>query len=438
MLQHIKLTNIIKRPLRTILEYKLQARLFFLVIAALGFAIDGVYSVLMNIYLLRLGYGTEYIGLLNAVALLTFAIASLPAGLLGARWSNSLMLKIGVGLIFAGGGLLPMAESMPREWQDSWLIVTYAMMLCGFSLFFVNGAPFLMNTVAEERQNSAFATQTALLSLAAFVGSLIGGALPEFLVATQNLSLEDPAPYRMTLLSVSVVLSAAFILILLIKDIPDLIISDTTKETASIHGSSQISQWALPTVILIGIMTVTRLFQVAGMATALVYFNVYMDSQLQVSTGMIGTIAAIGRFLGVPTALITPSLIKRWGKGNVVIWGSLATAACLLPMALVEHWLAAALGFIGMLAMTSIRFTAFVVYILELVPKVQQSVMIGSGEMAAGFSFAIMALGGGIILSLFTFRDLFLVGAGMTALGTFVFWLHFRTVRTKHKITPAF
>jgi len=437
MVQYLKLTSVIKRPLRTILQYKLEARLFFLVIAALGFTIDGVYSVLMNIYLLRLGYGTEYIGLLNAVALLTFAVVSLPAGILGARWSNILMLKIGVGFTFAGGLLLPMAESIPREWQDGWLIVTYAMLLCGFSLFFVNGAPFLMNTVAEERRNSAFATQTALLSLAAFVGSLIGGALPEFLVTLQNLGMNDPAPYRMTLMSVTLVLSAAFILILMIKDIPESTPSESVVGYASSSGSPQIVQWALPTIILIAIMTVTRLFQVAGMATALVYFNVYMDSQLQVSTGMIGTIAAIGRLLGVPTALIVPSLIKRWGKGNVVIWGSLATAACLLPMALVEHWLAAAIGFIGMLAMTSIRFTAFVVYILELVPKVQQSVMIGSGEMAAGFSFAIMALGGGIILSLFTFRDLFLVGASLTALGTLVFWLHFRTVKTKRKVSPA-
>lgn len=425
-----------KRLLNSMFEFNVQARLFFLAIVALGFTIDGVYTVLMNIYLLRLGYGTEYIGLLNAVALLAFAMISLPAGIMGARWSNTLMLKVGIGLTFAGGVLLPMAESLPREWQDGWLIVTYAMMLCGFAFFFVNGAPFLMNAVAEERQNKAFATQTALLSLAAFVGSLIGGALPELLVAMQSLSLDDPAPYRMTLIIVTLVMGIAFLSTLMIKD-PEKQKNYRLSDDESGESSPQIVRWAMPTLILIGIMTVTRLFQVAGMATAIVYFNVYMDSQLQVSTGMIGTIAAIGRLLGVPTALIVPQLIARWGKGNVVIWGSLATAAFLIPMALVEHWLAAAIGFIGMLAMTSIRYTAFVVYILELVPKVQQSVMVGSGEMAAGFSFALMALGGGIILSLFTFRDLFLVGFGLTIVGTLVFWLHFRLSKPRQKIKPA-
>jgi MFS family permease len=426
----------IQRLLSTIFQFNVQARLFFLGIAALGFMVDGVYTVLLNIYLLRLGYGTEYIGLLNAVALLTFAIISLPAGLLGARFSNTLMLKVGIGLTLAGGVLFPMAESMPSGWQDAWLIVTYAMILCGFSFFFVNGAPFLMNAVAEGRQDSAFATQTALLSLAAFVGSLIGGILPEFFGSIQNLNLDDPAPYRMTLIIVTLVMGVAFVLTLMIKD-PDKLKRDNLIDDEFVQESPQLVKWAMPTLILIAVMTVTRLFQVAGMATAIVYFNVYMDTQLHVSTGMIGTVAAIGRLLGVPTALIVPSLVNRWGKGNVVIWGSFATAVCLIPMALVEHWLAAAIGFIGMLAMSSIRFTAFIVYILELVPKVQQSVMVGSGEMAAGFSFAFMALGGGIILSVFTFRDLFLVGAAMTALGTFVFWLHFRTANAKRKIKPA-
>ena len=95
-----------------------------------------------------------------------------------------------------------------------------------------------------------------------------------------------------------------------------------------------------------------------------------MDQQLLVSTAMIGMIAAVGRLTGVPTALLTPWLIQRWGIVRVVIWGSLLAAICLLPMALIEHWLAAAIGFIGTLALTSVRYASFVVYILDLVPKV--------------------------------------------------------------------
>ena len=100
-------------------------------------------------------------------------------------------------------------------------------------------------------------------------------------------------------------------------------------------------------LILIIVMTVIRLFQVAGSATAMVYFNVYMDRQLAVSTAMIGLIAAIGRLTGVPTALLTPRLVRRYGDVSVILAASLVGSLALLPMALVEHWIAAALGFVG-------------------------------------------------------------------------------------------
>ena len=63
--------------------------------------------------------------------------------------------------------------------------------------------------------------------------------------------------------------------------------------------------------------------------------------------------------------------------------------------------------------------------------------MAGTGEMAAGFSFAVMALGGGIILSLFAFRDLFMLGAAFSFIGTVLFWWHVRQAKPRRKLKPA-
>ena len=63
--------------------------------------------------------------------------------------------------------------------------------------------------------------------------------------------------------------------------------------------------------------------------------------------------------------------------------------------------------------------------------------MAGTGEMAAGLSFAVMALGGGIILSLFAFRDLFMLGALFSFVGTVLFWLHVRQAKPRRKLKPA-
>ncbi len=417
----------------TLQAYNRQAKTFFLVVIALGFTIDGIYTVLLNLYLLRLGYGTEFIGLVNAVGLLSFALTSLPAGIIGSRLSTTLLLKIGALVILIGGGALPLVESVPANIQDIWLVVFYGILLGGFSLFFVNGAPFLMNSVADGRENDAFAMQTALLAFAGFLGSFVGGVLPEFLASIQGVTLDDPAPYRITFILTSLVLVFAFFLILTVAKLK---MKDDTVASGDVSSDAPVptkSVWTMRIVILIAVMSLVRLFQVAGSATIVVYFNVYMDTQLLMSTGVIGAIAAVGRLTGIPTALLTPYLVKRWGDVNVIIWSATATAMFILPLALVEHWMAAAIGFIGVTAMNSIRFTAFLVYILGLVTKKQQAVMSGSGEMAGGFSFSMMALGGGIILALFTFRDLFLLSAGFTVLGTVIFWLHYRLTRPQRK-----
>ncbi len=423
------------RVLSPIRAFNSQARLFFAVIVGLTFVADGLVSVLLNLYLLRLDYGIEFIGLVNAVGLLTFGLAALPAGILGSRISTTALMKFGAFLCLAGGLMLPMAESLPPGWRELGLVAPPALMFGGFAFFFVNGAPYLLNVVDEAYKNHAFALKAAHWSLAGFAGSLAGGILPGVIASPNGWTLDDPEPYRLTFALATVVLALSTILALRIRRLPPKSKHSQSERSANHEGAP--NGWAASIFMLIVIMTVIRLFQVAGSATAMVYFNVYMDQQLAVSTALIGAMAAIGRLTGVPTALITPTLVKRWGNIRVVIWSSMVATLCLIPMALVEHWLAASFGYIGAISMMSVRYTAFIVYILDLVPRKHQALMAGTGEAAAGMSFAMMALGGGLILSAFAFRDLFLLGALMSLIGTLLFWFYVFVSKPKRKLKPA-
>ena len=412
-----------------------QARLFFAVIVGLSFVADGLVSVLLNLYLLRLDYGTEFIGLVNAVGLLTFGLASLPAGILGSRMSTTALMKFGAFTCLAGGLLLPLAEWLPPGWREVGLVVPPALMFCGFAFYFVNGAPYLMNVVDVAYKSHAFALKAAHWSLAGFAGSLIGGVLPGVIAGMNSWTLADPAPFRITFALATLVLAASAFLATRIRPLPPKP-PPTPQETADVQKRAG-NGWASSVLMLIVIMTVIRLFQVAGSATAMVYFNVYMDQHLAVSTALIGAMAAIGRLTGVPTALITPWLVQRWGNIRVVLGSSLVATLCLIPMALVEHWLAASFGYIGAISMMSVRYTAFIVYILDLVPRSHQALMAGTGEAAAGLSFAMMALGGGLILTAFAFRDLFLFGAFVSFIGTALFGLYVVAIKPKRKLKPA-
>jgi predicted MFS family arabinose efflux permease len=57
--------------------------------------------------------------------------------------------------------------------------------------------------------------------------------------------------------------------------------------------------------------------------------------------------------------------------------------------------------------------------------------------MAAGFSFSLMALSGGYLISTFGFPALFLTGAGLSLLGTILFWLYLRRPRQTLLYQPS-
>lgn len=63
-----------------------DARLFLITRALEGGVLYGLRGVAISLYLLRLGYGPEFIGLFSAVGLLSYAGFCVPAGALGTRW----------------------------------------------------------------------------------------------------------------------------------------------------------------------------------------------------------------------------------------------------------------------------------------------------------------------------------------------------------------
>jgi len=149
---------------------------YFAAVALVGLALDGgIYSVLLNLFLVRLDYGPEQIGLINAAGTLTFALACLPAGVIGARWGSRQIMLLGLALMAAGSLLLPLADTLPSTWRLAWLLVQVSVLYFGLALYFVNTAPFVMEAIRPEQRTHIFSLQTALLALAAFLGSLIGG-----------------------------------------------------------------------------------------------------------------------------------------------------------------------------------------------------------------------------------------------------------------------
>ena len=161
-----------------------------------SFAVWGVRAMLVNLYLLRLGYGPEFIGTFSAVGLLAFALLGIPASALGAWWGSRRTLIAGTGTLLLGFLLFPLADLVPPAWCTGWLYVSNVIIFLGAALYYINGTPFLMGATQRQERDHAFSVQAALTPLAGFAGNLLGGLLPRLSATLLGASLDGPAAYR--------------------------------------------------------------------------------------------------------------------------------------------------------------------------------------------------------------------------------------------------
>lgn len=409
-----------------------NARIVLLLSAVMGLSIDGgVYSVIFNLYLLRLNFGPEFVGQINSVANLTFALGSLAAGWLGMRYGNRRVMIAGMGIAVVGALALPLGELAPSATRAVWLTTTLLLAYLGLALYFVNSGPFLIRVTPVNARGAIFAVQSAISGLASFAGGLLGGMLPALFAFWMGVSMMHPGPYRMPLLLVGALTAGALLLVLQTRE-PET--DEAEPESLEAKPGAPRPRSAYP---LIFFMSVVRFLQVAGVGAAVIFFNVYMDAELRVATPIIGLVAATARLLAVPAALLGPTLARRVGYGEAAMLGSLGAALSLLPLALIPNPAAAGLGFIGLLAFTAIRYPTFYVYIMERTPPRLRATMTGAGEMAAGFSFALISLLGGFIIVQFGYAAAFLLSAIVTLAGTALFAVYvWRQRKRPTVITP--
>jgi MFS family permease len=190
---------------RTLRTFSRDARLYMATPALVGFSYEGIYLLLFNLYLLRLGYGPAFVGLAAGTSQLAFALAGVPSGLIGQRWGSRSSMIAGLAAAALGLGLSPLAEWVPAFWQAVWLLVTFVLAWVGAALYWVNSSPYLMTVTGSRERMHAFSVQSALFPLSAFLGSLAGGLLPGLYARALGLSMDNPAPCRLSLLTAAAV-----------------------------------------------------------------------------------------------------------------------------------------------------------------------------------------------------------------------------------------
>lgn len=406
--------------LRTIRHFNHDVQMYLLTSALIGFSYFGVLTVLLNLYLLRLGYDTRFIGLANGSTALAFALFSVPSGALGSRFGYRKVVIVGVCCLAFATIALPLTEFLPQAWAPAGIIAARLISGLGFAFYQVNSSPYLIAATTSHERNHVFSLQVAMPPVIGFIGNLAGGLLPTLFAAGLGQTLSQPAPYRYPLLITGLLLTPAVVALLSTQELG----GQSTSTSKLVRGAAP---WAI--IIFLGI---TSLLRIAGEGASRTFFTVYLDTQLHVSTAQIGLLTALCQVVAGVAAMFAPLFMTRIGNVNTIASATLGMAGGLLLLAFFPHWLAATLGFMGVIGMISIANAVNSIFQMEAVTPGWRGVTAGVNSASSGLGYSSMSLGGGYLIPLIGYNNLFLGGAGFVLLGALIFWSYFHVPRGEY------
>lgn len=443
-----------------------NARLY-LVSNALSGVSTGILLVLYNLYLVSLGYGTDFVGAILFVGTLGAGIAIFPAGLCVDRFGGKLVMiwsSIILGVI--GLGQILFRQPVPL------LVTAFVAGVAGAALLVVN-APFLTANSTPDERTHLFSLNITLSLITIVLGKVMGGALPiwfrglPWLMASLPSWLSpllahspEPRSYQLALLFAGLIAGPSLIpLFLLSSDRPakSSPVATLSTPSSSIHqalsreslgnGLVQLARWPraawafvrsrklLHNAIFLLIVVQVLIGLGAGLFTP--YFNIYFVDHLGASSALFGLIDGGANALTALLTLVAPWLALRLGRIKGITLTELASIPLMLTIGLTGLLPLAALLYPLRQGLMDMSNGVLQVFSMEVVPERHRGLANSGYQAAYQVAWAITAPIGGLIIARSGYPPIFILAACCYLSAIATLWFNFRGSKGQKAIMEA-
>jgi MFS family permease len=390
----------------------------------LGIAVQ---ALILNLYLVALGYREDFIGLVAFVQTAAIGVGAMPASWLSPRVGARRVL---IGATVALGGSFGL-----MAWLEVPALILVASAVSGVSMahIFVPSAPYLADNTGPKERRAAFSANFAALSLASVAGSALGGLVPGLVGGNALLG------YRYALLAGSA-LSALGALPLLIADDRRLEspllaspgradgverpLGRPGRERAP--GSAGAAGRRSQRRDMVAMAAATVLLA-AATALVVAFFNVFLRDVVAAPTAEIGTVFAVSSIAMAPGSLVGPAAARRWGAVPMIVIPRLLSAPLVLLLALLPSTLLLSGAVYALRSMlVSISQPLDNAFAMELVSPRDRARVAALRTMSWNGGWAVATGLGGIAIVYVGYPLIFATAALLTLASVAVHWGHFR------------
>jgi predicted MFS family arabinose efflux permease len=390
----------------------------------LGIAVQ---ALILNLYLVALGYREDFVGLVAFVQTAAIGLGAMPASWLSPRLGARLVL---IGATIALGASFGLMASLE---VPALILVASAISGVAMAHIFVPSAPYLADNTGSDERRAAFSANFAALSLASVAGSALGGLVPGLVGDNALLG------YRYALLAGSL-FSALGALPLLVaddrraEDPPASELGRAVRESPSpsaLHSNrgggagTRLKRRSL-TRDMVAMAGATTLLA-AATALVVAFFNVFLRDVVAAPTGQIGTVFAAASVAMAPGSLIGPAAARRWGAVPVIVLPRLLSAPLILTLALLPSTLLLCGSVYALRSMlVSISQPLDNAFAMELVSPRDRARVAALRTISWNGGWAVATGLGGIAIVSVGYPSIFATAALLTLGSVAVHWASFR------------
>jgi MFS family permease len=385
---------------------------------------SGIYGVIFNLYLLKLGYHEDFMGVMLGVVFVSSGLLSVPAAMLCDRIGRRKTLLLSSVVLALGLALL-------------YTITTREMLLLGSVLYgiatgmsAVASSPFMAENSSREERIHLFSMNSVVMMSSSVLGSLAGGMLPGLFGGAMGDGTGLVDSYRLTLYLSMIAVLLTLVPLALIKETnpPRLERRERFRLIARVIRSPQVQR-----LVFVNMLIGTG----AGMVVP--FFNVYFYDVLNATTGQIGLIFSVGQIVMVAGLLIIPMLVGRFGKVRTIALTQLLSIPFLILIALTTSIYFAAIGYIMRMTLMNMANPAISSFNMEIVAEEERATVSSLTQMGWYLLYAMSTFISGIMMSRGSYLLPFLITCVVYFIAAVAYYVFFlRIERSTMMITvPA-
>ena len=401
--------------------FQRNARLYLFTVIITG-ASMGIFRLLLNFYVLSLGFDEALLGRLITTSSLTALIVALPIGYLADLLGRKRSLLL--------GGLL---ISLSIIGMVIWPLVPVFYLLnvvSGFaqSLWSITMAPFLMENSGEKERTYLFSFSMGLNTLSGFVGNWIGGYLPTWLGTQFSVSATSSTAYGGAIAIVAVLFGAGMIPLFFISR--NKLGSDERSVFAPIRFVAENPG-------LVGKLVGPMLIIALGAGLVMPFMNVFFRTVHNISDQVIGSLFAWGSLAMGLGLLIAPVLADRFGKIQVVVFVQALSIPFLIILGFAPAFWMSAGAYYVRLALMNMATPVYETFVMEQVEPSSRALVASLTAMSWSFGWAFSPSISGSLQVRYGFGPPFLGTITMYIISITLVWIFFLRKRNKRGHVPA-